>query len=126
MPKNLLAFIDSENSTLFFVVDSAEITEDSNAKLKQLNELMVAYPNAKLLIEGHASSDGSMVYNQKLSERRAESVKNALLAVGVDASRLETVGYGETKPKADNKTAKGRSANRRVEFQRKVQIKVAE
>lgn len=46
--------------------------------------------------------------------------------MGVDASRLETVGYGETKPTADNKTAKGRSANRRVEFQRKVEIKVAE
>jgi OOP family OmpA-OmpF porin len=126
MPANLLSFIDSENSTLLFVVNSSEITEDSNGKLKQLKELMVSYPYAKLLIEGHASSDGSMSYNQKLSEKRAESVKNALVSMGVDASRLETVGYGETKPTADNKTAKGRSANRRVEFQRRVEIKVAE
>ncbi len=126
IPEKLASFIDSENSTLLFVVDSAVITESSNAKLKQLNELLSAYPNAKIIIEGHASSDGSMKYNQKLSERRADSVKQALVDMGVDASRLETVAYGETRPTADNKTAEGRSANRRIEFERKVQIKVVE
>jgi outer membrane protein OmpA-like peptidoglycan-associated protein len=126
VPEKLVAFLDGENSTLLFVVDSSEITEDSNAKLKELTELLNAYANASVIIEGHASSDGSMKYNQALSERRAASVKEALVAMGVEPSRLDTVGYGETRPSADNKTAEGRSANRRVEFERKVEIKVVE
>lgn len=126
VPEKLLAFLDGENSTLLFVVNSSQITDASNAKINELFELLNSYPNATILIEGHASSDGSMAYNQKLSERRANSVKEALIAKGVDASRLETAAYGETRPSADNKTAKGRMANRRVEFERKVEIKVVE
>ena len=126
VPEKLVAFLDGEKSTLLFVVDSAVVTEDSNAKLKELTELLNAYANASVIIEGHASSDGSMPYNQTLSEKRAASVKEALIAMGIEASRLETIGYGETRPSADNKTAAGRSANRRVEFERKVEIKVVE
>ncbi len=126
VPEKLVSFLEGENSTLLFVVNSAVVTEESSTKLKELNELLNAYPNANVIIEGHASSDGSMAYNQTLSEKRAASVKDALIAMGVDASRLETVGYGETKPSADNKTSAGRSANRRVEFERKVEIKVVE
>ncbi len=126
VPEKLVSFLQGENSTLLFVVNSAVVTEDSNAKLKELTELLKAYPNAKLIIEGHASSDGSMAYNQTLSEKRANSVKEALISMGVDASRLETVAYGETRPSADNKTAAGRAANRRVKFERKVKIKVVE
>ena len=126
IPEKLVAFLDSENSTLLFVVDSAVITELSAAKLKELNDLLNAYPDSNIIIEGHASSDGSMKYNQKLSEKRANSVKEALVGMGIDASRLETAAFGETKPAANNNTAAGRSANRRVEFDRKVEIKVVE
>jgi outer membrane protein OmpA-like peptidoglycan-associated protein/opacity protein-like surface antigen len=126
LPEKLAAFMQSENSTLLFVVNSSVVTDESSAKLKELTALLAAYSNVNVVIEGHASSDGSMVYNQTLSEKRANSVKDALVGMGVDASRLETVGYGETKPTADNKTAAGRSANRRVQFERKVQIKVVE
>ncbi len=126
VPEKLISFIQGEKSTLLFVVNSAVISDESNAKLKELTDLLSTYSNVNVIIEGHASSDGSMSYNQKLSEKRANSVKDALVGMGVDASRLETVGYGETKPTADNKTAAGRSANRRVKFERKVQLKVVE
>lgn len=68
----------------------------------------------KLLIEGHTDSTGSDVYNQKLSENRAVSVKQYLVEHGIAEKRLETVGYGESQPIADNKTAAGRKLNRRV------------
>jgi len=126
VPEKLISFIQGEKSTLLFVVNSAVISDESNAKLKELTDLLSTYSNVNVIIEGHASSDGSMSYNQKLSEKRANSVKDALVGMGVDASRLETIGYGETKPTADNKTAAGRSANRRVKFERKVQLKVVE
>ena len=77
---------------------------------------MAEYPNASIIIEGHASSDGSKGYNQKLSERRAASVKDALLSLGINNARLETAAYGETRPVSDNKTSVGRKANRRVKF----------
>ena len=126
IPEKLVSFIEGEKSTLLFVVDSAEITEDSNAKIKELVELLNAYPNASLVIEGHASSDGSMAYNQILSEKRANSAKEALIGMGIDASRLQTAAYGETRPVADNKTREGRVANRRVKFERNVELKVVE
>ena len=78
------------------------------------------------MIEGHASSDGSMTYNQKLSEERAASVKDALISLGISDTRLETSAYGETRPAKDNSNAAGRKANRRVKFQRRVEIKVVE
>jgi OOP family OmpA-OmpF porin len=126
VPQKLVDFLGVENARLLFVVNSAAISEDSKMKLSELAKLMSDYPKASIVIEGHASSDGSMEYNQTLSEKRAESVKNALVEMGVGADRLEAVGYGETKPSSDNNSRGGRAANRRVEFDRKVEIKVAE
>ena len=62
----------------------------------------------------------------KLSEERAASVKNALISLGVSDNRMETEAYGETRPVQNNATAAGRKANRRVKFQRRVEIKIAE
>jgi outer membrane protein OmpA-like peptidoglycan-associated protein len=73
------------------------------------------YPNAKFSIEGHTDSDGSNVFNQKLSEARANVVKNALIERGIKASNINAVGFGETAPVASNKTAKGKAENRRTE-----------
>jgi OOP family OmpA-OmpF porin len=126
LPEKLITFMKGENSTLFFVVNSAVVTDESSSKLKILTDLLGTYTKVNVVIEGHASSDGSTAYNQTLSEKRANSVKEALMAMGVDASRLETIGYGETKPTEDNSTAAGRTANRRVQFERKVQLKVVE
>lgn len=126
LPEKLITFMKGENSTLLFVVNSAVVTDESSAKLKILTDLLGTYTKVNVVIEGHASSDGSTAYNQTLSEKRANSVKEALIAMGVDASRLETIGYGETKPTEDNSTAAGRTANRRVQFERKVQLRVVE
>jgi OOP family OmpA-OmpF porin len=70
------------------------------------------------LIAGHTDSIGGAEYNLRLSERRAASVKQALISNGVAANRLQSVGHGMSKPKADNSTLAGRAINRRVEFRR--------
>lgn len=74
------------------------------------------YSEKTVLVEGHTDSVGSDSLNQDLSERRALSVKNALLQVHVDHTRIDTLGLGETTPIADNGTSAGRLKNRRVEI----------
>ena len=76
---------------------------------------MLEHPEARFTIEGHTDSVGSDASNQKLSENRAAAVKNYLLSKGVKSDSISSVGYGESKPIADNKTAVGRSKNRRVD-----------
>jgi outer membrane protein OmpA-like peptidoglycan-associated protein len=66
------------------------------------------------MIAGHTDGDGSEAMNQDLSVRRAENVRNALIAQGVSAARISTMGFGETQPVADNNTAAGKQLNRRV------------
>ena len=89
-----------------------------------LSLLLSQYPNVTITAEGHASSDGSSAYNQKLSEQRAAALKDHLVSIGVDANRIETIGYGETKPIEDNNTVSGRKNNRRVEINRSAQLKI--
>ena len=66
------------------------------------------------MVEGNTDSVGGEAYNQKLSERRAEAVKDVLVKSGIEGDRLSTVGYGETRPIAPNDTEEGRAKNRRV------------
>jgi OOP family OmpA-OmpF porin len=73
-------------------------------------------PGLKVSVEGHTDSVGSDAYNERLSERRAHAVKDYLVHQGIDASRISTVGYGEAKPVASNKTESGRAQNRRAEI----------
>ena len=73
-------------------------------------------PNVRTEVEGHTDSVGSEVYNQALSQRRAESVASYLINHGVSSSRLEAKGLGESNPIADNSTEDGRALNRRVEL----------
>jgi outer membrane protein OmpA-like peptidoglycan-associated protein len=77
---------------------------------------MGQYPQTTTVVEGHTDSVGSDVYNQKLSERRANAVRDVLVnQYGVGADRVNAVGYGEARPVADNATDSGRAVNRRVE-----------
>jgi len=69
-----------------------------------------------VIIEGHTDSSGDAAFNQQLSEKRAEAVKAEAVANGANADKITTVGYGETKPIADNSTREGRAKNRRVEI----------
>ena len=70
----------------------------------------------KVNLSGHTDSIGTEKYNQALSERRVNSVRDYIVAKGVDAGRVSGQGFGETKPIADNKTKEGRAKNRRVEI----------
>jgi OmpA-OmpF porin, OOP family len=107
-PKTVKLAINFEN-------DSAQIKEDSSAKLDKYADFLTTYTNYSAKIVGHTDSRGSAKYNQKLSERRAAAVVEALKARGVDAKQLSSVGMGEEKPVADNSTKEGRAQNRRIE-----------
>jgi OOP family OmpA-OmpF porin len=100
-----------------FDVNKATIKEVSHKLLDTVAEVMQKHQRLKkILVEGHASSDGNAATNLKLSDDRAKSVMKYLVGKGVDAKRLEAKGFGDTRPIADNKTEEGREKNRRVEF----------
>jgi outer membrane protein OmpA-like peptidoglycan-associated protein len=101
---------------IVFDTGSATIKKQSFKVLDGAVKVMLAWPSLRLRIEGHTDNVGKPEDNQKLSEDRAKSVRDYLVSKGVDAGRLEAVGYGDTKPKADNKKAAGRALNRRIEF----------
>jgi len=85
--------------------------------LADVAQALKDYPTMKVSIEGHTDSRGGDAYNQRLSEQRANSVREHLIETdGIDSDRLQSIGFGETKPIASNRTARGREANRRVEF----------
>jgi outer membrane protein OmpA-like peptidoglycan-associated protein len=86
------------------------------ASLDAIKEILKNYPNAKWSIEGHTDSTGSDKLNQKLSEDRANVVRNAMIERGLNADNITAVGFGESKPIASNKTKKGRAENRRTEI----------
>ena len=94
--------LNDEGSMIRFKASSSLIGDDSDECLEKIKSILDNYPSTNIVIEGHASSDGSKSFNQKLSEDRATSVKNALVGKGADSDRLETVGFGEDKPLKDN------------------------
>ena len=99
-----------------FATGSTNLTADSKTILDGVAKTLQEWPDVNVEIQGHTDSQASDDFNMKLSQARAESVKKYLVSKGVDASRLTTKGYGETKPIADNATADGRAKNRRVEL----------
>jgi outer membrane protein OmpA-like peptidoglycan-associated protein len=102
---------------VFFDTAKTSIKKESLPLLDEVAQVLKDHPEvAKVAIEGHTDNVGKPATNLKLSQGRAESVKKYLVGKGVAADRLLPKGYGETKPVADNATAKGREANRRVDF----------
>jgi len=103
--------------TVFFDSGKATIQKRSFPLLDQIGLVLKAHPEVKKIrIEGHTDSDGNDDKNLDLSKRRARAVLDALVARGVEATRLESEGYGETRPIADNATKDGKAQNRRVEL----------
>jgi OOP family OmpA-OmpF porin len=100
-----------------FEFNSATLTRDSYAPLDAVAEDLKKYPRLKVELQGHTDSVGSDAYNLKLSQRRADAVRDYLVSRGVSPSQLVARGYGETRPKASNDTAEGRAKNRRVDMQ---------
>jgi len=96
--------------------DKASLREDAYPILDQAAAGLKAWGEVKVEVDGYTDSKGKDNYNLKLSQRRAEAVRNYLISKGVAADRLTAKGFGETRPVADNKTAEGRFKNRRVEL----------
>jgi OOP family OmpA-OmpF porin len=101
-----------------FAFDSAKVRPASLPLLKELGTFLSSNSEAweKLTIEGHTDRRGTAAYNQKLSERRAESVRAILTSNGVDPTRIRVEGYGFAKPLANQRTKEAYAKNRRVEF----------
>ena len=101
----------------FFDFDKATLKPEGKAKLDELAAKIKDFTLEVVIAVGHTDSVGSDAYNQKLSLRRAESVKAYLVSKGIEANRVYTEGKGKKQPLADNKTADGRAKNRRVEIE---------
>ncbi|MFZ1332113.1 MAG: OmpA family protein [Flavobacteriales bacterium] len=123
--RNLFQFISSNkvvDTTTWFNCDHIVFQEESTAldmdqSMDQLNNIaaiMKAFPNVELKIGGYTDSKGSSAENQKISQERADAVRNALLKLGIRSTRIGSEGYGDQYPVAGNNTEEGRSQNRRV------------
>ena len=103
--------------TYLFDFDKAVVKQEFLPLIDEIAEILNQNPKMTVQLEGHTDSIGTDAYNQGLSERRANAVKKALIdKAGVDTERLDTVGYGESKPIMTNETKEGRAKNRRVEL----------
>ncbi|MDR2725330.1 MAG: OmpA family protein, partial [Candidatus Adiutrix sp.] len=96
-------------SDFFFDFDSATLKPGAYSELDRVADVLTDFPQTTILVEGHTDSSGSVEYNQTLSERRALTVKTALLQRGVDPQRIEAVGYGKSRLISSSD-----AANRRV------------
>ncbi|SLJ84760.1 OmpA family protein [Psychrobacter sp. DAB_AL43B] len=100
---------------VLFETDKAVVKPEYYAKVAEVAEFMMQYPNTMTTIEGHTDSRGSDSYNQALSQRRVDAVREVLITrFGIADDRLKAIGYGESQPKATNDNAEGRQLNRRV------------
>ena len=99
-----------------FDFDKAVVKPESYEDIQALADFMKQYPQTSTVVEGHTDSVGTDAYNQGLSERRAGAVRDVLVnQYGVESGRVQAVGYGESRPVADNASSDGRAINRRVE-----------
>ncbi len=125
--RKLIAFIEDKGKPvdretwfsfdrLEFETGSATLKPTSAEQLKNIAEIMKAYPRVALKIGGYTDNVGNAEANLKLSQKRAENTMQELVKLGVDAKRLEAQGYGEKHPVADNSTEEGRQKNRRIDL----------
>ena len=105
-----------QSNNIYFDSGSANIANQSLGVLSQISASVSACPDARILIGGHTDSQGSEASNQRLSEARARAVAQYLVENGVSGNRIGVRGFGESQPIADNNTAEGRAANRRIEM----------
>ncbi len=100
----------------YFETNQDVLTKESTDSLDEVYSILVQYPSISFEIVGHTDSIGKVATNQLLSEQRAASVLRYLVEKGISSSKLESTGYGETRPLKTNSTQEGRRFNRRVEF----------
>lgn len=115
IPKEVEKFTGSIEG-ITFVAGSATIAATSNKTLKAAADVLIKYPSLRIEVSGHTSSEGAREFNQKLSEDRAQAVRQWLVDNGVTDDRITSRGAGPDEPVADNNTPAGRAKNRRIEF----------
>jgi outer membrane protein OmpA-like peptidoglycan-associated protein len=103
-------------SDVLFDFNKYSLKSDAQVKLAKVSGILLAYPNLKLQVEGYTDNIGTDDYNQKLSEQRADAVREFLVAQSVADANISAQGYGKTNPIADNSTNSGRAQNRRVQL----------
>ncbi len=111
--------IDADGRVALYInfdVDKATLRPDAQPTIAEINKLLAGDPALKLSIEGHTDNTGTPAHNQTLSTDRARSVLGALVGLGIDPTRLQSKGFGQDKPLADNASEDGRAKNRRVEL----------
>jgi outer membrane protein OmpA-like peptidoglycan-associated protein len=113
-PKAQPAALPNQQFTLYFTSGSAEISNYAQDVLALVVNLLIDFPNAVAVIEGHTDSIGDPSSNKAISESRAAAAKNHLMRKGIAPARLSTVAMGTEKPLESNDTSEGRSRNRRV------------
>lgn len=101
---------------IFFAYDSAELTSEARATLEENAKWFRRFPEATIIVEGHCDERGTEEYNLALGDRRAQSTVNYLVQLGVDASRLEPISYGEERPLVQGHNEAAWSKNRRAQF----------
>lgn len=116
LPESVKVALRGYASTIRFEKNKEEPKEQHPDVMKQIADIILEYPGSAFVIEGHASDTGSDAVNQRISEGRAESVKQYLVSKGVDGSLITTKGYGKSKPLNSAKTEEARNENRRVEI----------
>ncbi len=104
----------SIHELVLFEQGSSALTAKGAEKIAEIADVLVEYPDSRVVVMGYASSEGSDATNVDLSQRRADMVRNHLTANRVDPRRVEAVGLGESAPVGDNQTEAGRTMNRRV------------
>jgi len=116
IPAEQRKILNEATKYINFDFNKATLKPSSYPRLEQMVQIMNDYPDYSLSIAGHTDSKGDDNYNLRLSYERAAAARKYMLSKGIPADRIESRGYGETKPIADNKTAAGQALNRRVDF----------
>jgi peptidoglycan-associated lipoprotein len=104
----------SAGDRVFFAFDRSDITPEAQETLSRQAEWLRRYPNVTVTIEGHCDERGTREYNLALGERRAQAVKNVLVALGIPASRISTISYGKERPAVLGSTEEAYAQNRRA------------
>lgn len=106
----------SISTTIYFQVNQHQLSTQAKANLKKTLKGIPLDNIIRIALIGHTDSDGDIVYNQKLSERRSQATLNYLIKTGINKDRIEVYSKGEVEPKGDNNTKRGKVINRRVEL----------